>query len=182
MPDLDVGMTGREVLAVWSIEGMAADNGFLIDSNGLEILEKAVIPFDEIVEKHFYPVNTMIALKNEDNETFMIKNDRPQAGTIREDKNSSNLNHIELLIDRRLKSQDSYGIVEVMAKSVGLEINFKISLSKDINVLNTQQRMRDLQVFKGDYNDDEARGSIVQKNFITERDNLVEYLQASGVS
>ena len=128
MPNLDVLAEGREIFANWSVIGPteSSKKSFLIDSNGLEILEKDVVPADANIAKYLYPVNSMIAFKHKtvSHKTFLVKNDRPQAGTIREDASSPKLNHIELLIDRRLLTHDNYGLGEVMPLSNRLVVNF----------------------------------------------------------
>ena len=80
LPFLDVYQEGREIFAIWTphkISNQSAES-WLIDSNGLEIIQKDVISHDSYpIGKYLYPVTSMIAFKEGSHNTFIIKNDRP---------------------------------------------------------------------------------------------------------
>ena len=81
MPKIDLLSHGREIFAIWTPYGArdAKEDSFLIDSNGLELLSKKVIPYDSWpVGRYLYPVNSMIAFKEGGKtSSFIVWNDRP---------------------------------------------------------------------------------------------------------
>ena len=57
-----------------------------------------------------------------------VKNDRPQAGGVFRDLYNETNVHIEMLIDRRLATHDSYGVPEEMIQSRNLKLQFEVAI------------------------------------------------------
>ena len=125
---------------MWTPEPRRTDNNtFLIDSNGLELLEKAVITSDSTpYARYLYPVTSTIALKSQASKmAFIVKNDRPQAGTVRQNQTDNKTCSISLLIDRRMTTHDIYGIPTAPFKnSQNLVLTFKITTQLENHVHN----------------------------------------------
>ena len=120
----------------------------------------------------------MIAIKQISN-VFMIRNDRPQAGTVR--YNPDMTERIELLIDRRLLNHDEYGLTTAMPLSDGLTLNFEVSHYQSSKVLNKQHRKFNLQVYSGS-SMSEVRGHAAISSYFSQRENLAVQLKESGIS
>lgn len=101
---------------------------YLTDANGLELVERDVFvggsaPFSS----SFFPVDSVIAAFDTDRlQSFTVHNDRPQAGSVHDDR------QIKLLIDRRVTTNDNGGIPNKMHLNYDYDLilNFRLSMQK----------------------------------------------------
>ena len=86
MPDLFAKYEGREVFAVWTPKAskISGQDSWLVDSNGLELLKRHIVPYDSHpLAAHLRPVTSFIAYKEYLSAfTLAVKPDRPQAGVV----------------------------------------------------------------------------------------------------
>jgi Glycosyl hydrolases family 38 C-terminal domain len=89
---------------------------FYTDSNGLEMQKRVMnyrptweLETEEYVSANYYPINSAIAIVDEDyNYQMTVMNDRSQGGTVVEK------GRIELMQNRRLTGDDYRGVDEVL--------------------------------------------------------------------
>lgn len=93
-----------------------SSNVFYTDSNGREMVKRVVnyretYIFDnkEKVAGNYFPITSKIAIKDEKSKiNFAVLNDRSQGGS------SLESGVVELMVHRRLKQDDGYGVDEVL--------------------------------------------------------------------
>ena len=86
-------------------------------------MKREVFKGDKPFAASFYPVTCSITMDDwEETNSFTVWNDRPQAGSVHYDGS------IKLLIDRRIRSNDSGGISEPMflEQKGNLMLNFQV--------------------------------------------------------
>ena len=103
------------------LDGFNTSRKLFVDANGLQMIDKQLFkrkefPYTEtknIVAANYYPVTTAIAVRDT-NKTHAVQrqvtilNDRTQGGTAGLRSNAS----IELMMQRRHKTWDTYGLME----------------------------------------------------------------------
>lgn len=79
---------------------------YFTDANGFDLIERSVMRTDiDYFTKELYPVDASITMQDyAKTRAFTVWNDRPQAGSVHDDKS------IKLLIDRRTKQHDNAGV------------------------------------------------------------------------
>ncbi|XP_011498322.1 PREDICTED: lysosomal alpha-mannosidase [Ceratosolen solmsi marchali] len=104
---------GKEIITKYS-SNLNNNAEFLTDSNGREMLKRKLnyrptwnITLQEKVSGNYYPITTKISIQDANtNETFSVLIDRAQGGS------SLNNGEIELMLHRRLLSDDAFGVSE----------------------------------------------------------------------
>lgn len=102
---------GREIVSRFETE--IKNNGvFYTDSNGREMIKRNAknswdIDDDEPITSKYYPINTKIAIEDENNR-LAILNDRAQGGSSQKDGS------VELMLHRRLLHDDAFGVAEAL--------------------------------------------------------------------
>ena len=113
LPRLDFDEKSGEIFALWQpiFDGVSTIIGseYLTDANGFQLIKRKVYNNIGPVSSSFYPVTSLISSCDSKKENALtIWNDRPQAGSVHQDGG------MKLLIDRRVKTNDSGGIPEKM--------------------------------------------------------------------
>ena len=99
----------------------------MTDANGFQLIKRKVYRNIGAVSSSFYPVTSLISCSDSKKENSLtILTDRPQAGSVHKDGG------IKLLIDRRIKTNDSGGIPEKMKLDFAddLLLNFDLKFHK----------------------------------------------------
>ncbi|KAG5881082.1 hypothetical protein JTB14_034142 [Gonioctena quinquepunctata] len=109
-------ITGIEVVSKFTVtDDFDNKNTFYTDSNGREMMKRiknhrpdyAYDPVKEPVASNYYPVTSRITIKDEDrNIEVAVLTDRSQGGS------SLNINELELMVHRRIHSDDYKGVGE----------------------------------------------------------------------
>lgn len=107
---------GKEVTVNWLSYDIDNADTFYTDSNGLEMQKRVMnyrptweLETEEYVSANYYPINSAIAIVDEDyNYQMTVMNDRSQGGTVVEK------GRIELMQNRRLTGDDYRGVDEVL--------------------------------------------------------------------
>ena len=104
------GAIGREFFAKWTSEYSFLDSQYLTDANAYDLVARDVFKSGSgAFSSSFYPIDNSITMTDFDKlNSITIWNDRPQAGSVHDDKS------IKLLIDRNIKSNDNGGIPELL--------------------------------------------------------------------
>lgn len=110
LPRLNPGISGREIFAVWTPFLPNSVPSFITDANALGTMNRQVKATGEAAfASTFFPVTRAIAARDElAKRWFTVSNDRSQAGAVHYDGS------FRLLVDRRVRTNDSGGIPETM--------------------------------------------------------------------
>lgn len=117
--NLDTRVSGKEVVTVYHVKDFSNEGTFITDTNGWgHITRKLNVREDYHYEEgaaprssNYYPVTSDIRINDRKRRmTVAVVTDRPQGGTTDSRKDGS----IELMIHRRLISDDKLGLDEIL--------------------------------------------------------------------
>jgi lysosomal alpha-mannosidase len=117
--NLDTKKTGKEIATSFAMKNFCNDGTFTTDSNGREHIARDLSKRDgysykvedSSVSGNYYPVTSDISINDKNRKiTAIIMNDRAQGGSVSGLKDGT----VELMIHRRLVTDDGIGIHEVL--------------------------------------------------------------------
>ena len=141
---------GKEVVVNWDILDFASNNTFYTDSNGLEMQKRVLnerpdftLVTDEFASSNYYPINSAIAIRGQNNIQVTLMNDRSQGGSVLEDGS------IEFMQNRRLLHDDGRGVGEDLNETnesgYGIQVNTRYFLQV-FDTTKTKSMQRETQL------------------------------------